>query len=545
MDLEIPIEYKGHLKYVTGLSRVTTCDDVIYALLRHETGSGQCLDVSMFRVYEHWPHFERVISGRTKVVKLWRAVTSVGPTDGVRLIIREAPVADILETGSEMSYGTRSKRAKRQSRQQHHLSNNNNNNRLSNLSKSEVYQHYHKKERRRRASTAQQPETPPPKVDDVRAFAELVANQQQQLENLDWRMREVDRDIHAHEALLAQQTSQSYFDDACDAQLLMTSLFPALCERDAEAYSRMCDALVTMSERVEQMNSKACYVTSLLAQERDALSRQRRKSIAANEQTIATLNALQSDYETSVTQAVTQQNELKQVHDAIDECEHLLREKQTAIDNLLEIVDSTDDVSESQSPVTSPSLTHDVTNTCQSPSITPRYLQPSPDEASLRKTDSNDVIASFKQANERSKGVRFNADVKRWLYDVMSEDESVVEQRNKSNNMTKSNNTLNQQELRERSQSPARHRKTSALKSPDIKPASPKPTVTKSNLLNHLLTSQTQSPRGVTSLANFIFPDDFHKNRPKFADDSNSDTGLSSMNSDEGCLTPPPLETLV
>ena len=68
--------------------------------------------------------------------------------------------------------------------------------------------------------------------------------------------------------------------------------------------------------------------------------------------------------------------------------------------------------------------------------------------------------------------------------------------------------------------------------------------MSKSNLLNHLMT--TQSPvRGVTSLSNFIFPEDFHKNRAKVVDDSSSDTGLSSMNSDEGCMTPPPLETLV
>ena len=104
MDLEIPIEYRSQLKWITGLSRGTTCDDVIYALLRHDMGPNQNIDVSTYRMYEQWPDCERTLSGRTKITKLWRMLGQKARQQSVRLVIRQALTADILhDTGSEMS----------------------------------------------------------------------------------------------------------------------------------------------------------------------------------------------------------------------------------------------------------------------------------------------------------------------------------------------------------------------------------------------------------------------------------------------------------
>ena len=71
--LELPIHIGGCQKWVTGLGRRTTCDDIIYALLRHETNPNEYVKVTNFAIFERWRGVERPLKGRTKILKVWKA----------------------------------------------------------------------------------------------------------------------------------------------------------------------------------------------------------------------------------------------------------------------------------------------------------------------------------------------------------------------------------------------------------------------------------------------------------------------------------------
>ncbi|XP_033752313.1 ras association domain-containing protein 10-like isoform X3 [Pecten maximus] len=70
--IEIPVWVEGTQKWVTGLTKRTTCDDVIYALLYQE-GKQDHDSTDNYTMYERWRDVERPLQGRTKIIKIWRA----------------------------------------------------------------------------------------------------------------------------------------------------------------------------------------------------------------------------------------------------------------------------------------------------------------------------------------------------------------------------------------------------------------------------------------------------------------------------------------
>ena len=68
---DIPIWIDGAQKWMTGLTRRTTCDDVIYALL-HARGLLETDSTDNYAVFERWRAVERPLQGRTKIVKVSR-----------------------------------------------------------------------------------------------------------------------------------------------------------------------------------------------------------------------------------------------------------------------------------------------------------------------------------------------------------------------------------------------------------------------------------------------------------------------------------------
>ena len=66
---DIPIWIDGTQKWMTGLTRRTTCDDVIYALL-YARGLLETDSTDNYAVFERWRAVERPLQGRTKIVKV-------------------------------------------------------------------------------------------------------------------------------------------------------------------------------------------------------------------------------------------------------------------------------------------------------------------------------------------------------------------------------------------------------------------------------------------------------------------------------------------
>ena len=97
--LEIPVWLGGCEKWVTGLTKRTTCDDIIYALLCHDNNPNEGIDVQNYAVYERWRDMERPLRGRTKILKVWRAWGT--ECHNVRFYMRK--VENVLDESCEVS----------------------------------------------------------------------------------------------------------------------------------------------------------------------------------------------------------------------------------------------------------------------------------------------------------------------------------------------------------------------------------------------------------------------------------------------------------
>ena len=80
MTAEIPVWVNSRLRWVTGIGRKTTCDDVISVLLRGEDdGKARSAETSSqkdsqgFAIMERWRRMERPLDGRSRILRVWNA----------------------------------------------------------------------------------------------------------------------------------------------------------------------------------------------------------------------------------------------------------------------------------------------------------------------------------------------------------------------------------------------------------------------------------------------------------------------------------------
>lgn len=82
MTAEIPVWVNSRLRWVTGIGRKTTCDDVIAVLLRSEedgrTRPEEATTKSLqegqgFAIMERWRRMERPLDGRSRILRVWNA----------------------------------------------------------------------------------------------------------------------------------------------------------------------------------------------------------------------------------------------------------------------------------------------------------------------------------------------------------------------------------------------------------------------------------------------------------------------------------------
>ncbi|ELU06677.1 hypothetical protein CAPTEDRAFT_220149 [Capitella teleta] len=82
---EIPIHVSGVKKWITGLNRRTTCDDVVFAIMQSK--GKENVKLADYTIWERWRDVERPLRGRTKILKVWRAWGAEG--DNVQFYLRK------------------------------------------------------------------------------------------------------------------------------------------------------------------------------------------------------------------------------------------------------------------------------------------------------------------------------------------------------------------------------------------------------------------------------------------------------------------------
>lgn len=88
---EIPVWVGGLQKWVTGLTKKTTCEDVVRVLLRSEGRPQVELDTECAHhvLVERWRKVERPLDSKTRVLKVWKAWAEEQPN--VRITLRRSP----------------------------------------------------------------------------------------------------------------------------------------------------------------------------------------------------------------------------------------------------------------------------------------------------------------------------------------------------------------------------------------------------------------------------------------------------------------------
>lgn len=240
---------------MTGLTRRTTCDDVIYALLAHDHNPNEAFSVHAFCIYERWRHIERPLKGRTKLLKVWRAWGA--EKNNVQFLVRKVSIQIDGETPKRGGTLRNSKRHKKEK------------------------DHGNSSSKRGRKCTNHCSCCLEDKYIQSRAFQRLVAmviENEKQLQDQTQRLRDTDKVIeefeeslhevrmqkHGYnyvvEAYMQNEGSTSSSDDSSD-------LFPAIKSNDLEAYSHICQGILEIEERIAVETEKIANLNSKLQEE--------------------------------------------------------------------------------------------------------------------------------------------------------------------------------------------------------------------------------------------------------------------------------------
>ena len=519
--VELPVWLGGCEKWVTGLTKRTTCDDVLYALLHHEGNPNDCVDVSSFAIFERWREVERPLRGRTKILKVWRAWGEEGST--VRFSVRKLETP--LDTSSEVAKTKRTRknlsgrdRDRRSRDKVRSRSNTGTNPQQTSSSYSKQNGCLEDKDDRYKA----------------RAFHELVQlviEQEKTIQEQLTRVRDTDRHIENYETkmheLRMRENGQNYVQEAylrekSDESSGGEELFPAIKANDLEAYMHICENILQLEERITGEQDRVLDLSVQIQEEsilefpptpprpsyhqppppvaRGDGARSGPLASVPEDQLQEEIERLRQEVQRSQSLSEAQQHQLQLVSKTLQECELQLNQKGDYINRMLFEV-----------------------NNVESLGVAP--------------SQSDSVFYSSKERHSSStSGVS---------------EVSELEGSDRSTSRTRSD-SRSRDRVREPSNDRARERsRDRSVPMPSTRglPGGSKPPLPQTHRTYNKPPTIAQHPNEEEYYVTRTFypssqsyPDAYLSAHKHISDDSNSDTGLSSLHSDEA---PPILETLV
>lgn len=295
-EIEIPIWVKGTQKWVTGLTKRTTCDDVIYALL-YQDGQHENVNTSAYAIFEKWREVERPLQGRTKIVKIWR--TWGAEQANVHLSMRRI---DELEYSGEFSLTRRKKRSRHRTRERER-------------------EREREKERRSRDHRHHHGycQNASERLRSMETLVKLVISQERKLKDMIEHGEDTDKLIDKYESRLhAHRLKQNGEEYAKDSYLEkdndeMDDFFSNANVEELELYVNYCDKILALEDCIKHEHSTIedlAYQIQTIANERDSSNSGQTPSIQSN--TGASVDAeaiakVQVDLNRAVSCAIMQQ----------------------------------------------------------------------------------------------------------------------------------------------------------------------------------------------------------------------------------------------
>ena len=415
-SIEIPVYLNGRQKWCAGLSKRTTCDDIIYALLNHSCEADEGLDLQSYIMYEKWRDCERTLSGRTKILKLYRAWGS--ESRNVKFIIRKMDAVDVWDTSSEISRIHKHKRhhgreknikhrregggrdsGMRSSRLENLGSKSSSKSSLDSVHKTEKYSHrnsshgmssgnwstrqdsskkntkhlgcecFHGDMHRLLCNHHPIAPTDPYKSQAFHSYVALILEQEKKLQELTSRVHEVDLQIESYETSIHNKRIQRKGDNYIQRAYLKDrseessntsgdELFPAIKANDLEAYLRMCDGILELQDKIDFELAKVVDLSSMVDEESMLVldSSSSEGTMGSNPpppELAEELSLLKADLERSISLSIAQQKQVDLVAKTVEDSEGQLKRKGNYVDLItaeLESVDVVEDVQTICSP---------------------------------------------------------------------------------------------------------------------------------------------------------------------------------------------------
>ncbi|KAK6973506.1 ras association domain-containing protein 9 [Biomphalaria glabrata] len=313
---DIPIWFNGTQNWMTGLTKRTTCDDLIYALLYsnalHETDATES-----YAIFEKWREVERPLSSRTKVLKVWSAWGEEQPN--VQLSMRS--LDDYFLPGESSLYLRSRRRGKKPSR--HKV-------------RHTTQCRCHNKRGCVECS----------RLKSLEQLVKLVVNQERKIQEISDRIYDTDVLIGRHESRIhhhrVQQNGQDYVQDSylnsrssesssSLDRLSFTSLdlkdigevFPESTYHELEEISRLCNDLTHVERRLEEERAKI----EKLEPEVDELSQKMGLAAEKEGETNLELEDTRTEMIRAVTMHVTNEYNERELDRKLDVCLHQLAKK--------------------------------------------------------------------------------------------------------------------------------------------------------------------------------------------------------------------------
>ena len=114
LEIEIPIWYKGKMKWISNLTTRSICSDVIQAILSTDDNNyNQTNDE--YILYESWRGVERPLKGRCRLLKLWNSWA--GESQNVTLTLRTNQTSSTKTTSTHLLLRQQDKKLEKLKRQ--------------------------------------------------------------------------------------------------------------------------------------------------------------------------------------------------------------------------------------------------------------------------------------------------------------------------------------------------------------------------------------------------------------------------------------------
>lgn len=349
-DPEIPVWFRGKQKWITGITRRTTCDDVIYAVLCDYSSRHTAIDVSEYEIWERWRGIERPLRGRTKILKLWRTWGYM--CNHIMLFIKR--VESRIDSSSEVSttrrVNRRGSRTEKKSDHQEERKSKRSKNKLDNDAPFQRTTETNSSIRQRTSGNSSKSDSFTQNRKEY--LRKIVDEREQIIERQTSRMKEIDCDIEQYEIKLhmlrTARKGKDYLQEAYLRERSDESTSTASSNDDyrmseytrhLEMYLELCDKVVELQERIASEEQKA--------EELSQLVQGGGMNSATNSKPVETeVSLLKKQLQKAADVHASQENELNLLDITLKECEDFLQEQDSYIKDLSASILDSDHVDE-------------------------------------------------------------------------------------------------------------------------------------------------------------------------------------------------------